>query len=263
MRPWDESIQGLTQGTARRAAGSPRRLVQHTCADGAVEGSYVGCNSRSRLSMHSKWPNNWFATALQTTRFHVEEPCAPHANAVAAAALRHWMRSCRHHTIRPLRLQSLTGPSEQWASPRNALFPVPSHVHADISPGRRDGLNVGQLPRQQHRIASHRGRRSAARPHLADSPEHPREQIDSRAPAYSVADSPRVFAAAYNLQGYASWARLVENLGGREPETNSLARLCCMSAMAPDSTGAASPGRPAHPHLKVSGAELSYAGTAP
>ncbi|KAL6415535.1 hypothetical protein AUP68_02098 [Ilyonectria robusta] len=54
MRPWDESIQGLTQGTARRAAGSPRRLVQHTCADGAVEGSYVGCNSRSRLSMHSK-----------------------------------------------------------------------------------------------------------------------------------------------------------------------------------------------------------------
>lgn len=54
MRPWDESIQGLTQGTARRAAGSPRRLVQHTCADGAVEGSYVGCNCRSRLSMHSK-----------------------------------------------------------------------------------------------------------------------------------------------------------------------------------------------------------------
>ncbi|KAH7011319.1 hypothetical protein EDB80DRAFT_681312 [Ilyonectria destructans] len=152
MRPWDESIQGLTQGTARRAAESPRPLVQHTCADGAVEGSYVGCNSRSRLSMHSYRGASTLDEIMSTSH---NSPSAP--------------------------AQSLTGPSEQWASPRNALFPVPSHVHADISPGRRDGLNVGQLPRQQHRIVADARQPAPTSPadDLADSPEDPREQYST------------------------------------------------------------------------------------
>ncbi|KAF7541069.1 hypothetical protein G7Z17_g12034 [Cylindrodendrum hubeiense] len=73
--------------------------------------------------------------------------------------------------------QPLTGPNEQWASLWHVLFPLPSHVHADISPGRRDGLNVDSS-RQQHRIVADARHPAPTSPD--DSPEHLRELTSRR-----------------------------------------------------------------------------------